>query len=217
MIKDRVTKNVWKRLFFTLLFVNIAFFIIIISLVFLPVSQSNVTQIDKVKNEMDVEGSEFIVRTTKKNLNELINAYLTKLLRKTEHNYYIILEDDVQLLGELPVFSSTVPLFINFEPIVQENGDIVLKQKSISVGMLQLPNRKIMGYVKKYLPMPEWVTVNPKDEEIYVSVTEMDIKSNFKVGVEQFDLEANNIALKIKVPYETLGIDIEHDLKNEHH
>src|SRR5699024_1622137 len=93
------------------------------------------------------EGSEFFVRTTKSNLNELVNAYLNKLLRNTEHRYYVILDEDVQLFGELPVFSSTVPLFINFEPLVQKNGDIVLKQKSISVGLLELPNKKIMGYV----------------------------------------------------------------------
>lgn len=208
---DNVTHNPWKRYFFTLLIFNVIFFVIITTLIFFPVSESNVQQLKKAQ-EINEDRSEFIVRTTKSNLNELINAYLSKMLRNTEHHYYVLLDDDVQLLGELPVFSNTVPLFINFEPIVQENGDIVLKQKSISVGLLQLPNKKIMEYVGKYLPMPEWVTVNAKEEEIYVSVTEMDIKSNFKVSIEQFDLEANNISLKLNVPYKTLGIDIEKDL-----
>src|SRR5699024_5888875 len=71
----------------------------------------------------------------------------------------------------------------------------------------------IMEYIKKYLPMPEWVTVNPEKEEIYVAVTQMDIKSNFKVGIERIDLEANNLAFKIKVPYKTLGIDPPSDYK----
>lgn len=208
---DHIANNFWKRLFFILIAINIAFFLFIAVLIFYPVAESDIPQLKNLK-ESEVEGSDFIVRTTKRNLNELINAYLNKLLRNTEHRYYVILEDDVQLLGELPVFSSTVPLFINFEPIVQKNGDIVLKQKSISIGLLELPNKRIMGYVEKYLPMPEWVTVNAKEEEVYVSVTDMDIKSNFKVSVEQFDLEANNIAINIKIPYETLGIDIENDL-----
>lgn len=209
---NNVTNNLWKRLFYLLLLFNAATILLVVFLIFFPVSNSDVTYPKQVA-ELTDDSSEFIVRTTKNNLNELVNAYLNKLLKNTEHRYYVKLDDDVQLLGELPVFSSTVPLFINFEPIVQKNGDIILKQKSISVGLLQLPNKKIMSYVGKYLPMPEWVTVNPNEEEIYVSVTEMDIKSNFKVSVEQFDLEANNISLKIKVPYETLGIDIEKQLK----
>lgn len=209
---NNVTNNLWKRLFYLLLIFNAATILLVVFLIFFPVSNSDVTYPKQVA-ELTDDSSEFIVRTTKNNLNELVNAYLNKLLKNTEHRYYVKLDDDVQLLGELPVFSSTVPLFINFEPIVQKNGDIILKQKSISVGLLQLPNKKIMSYVGKYLPMPEWVTVNPNEEEIYVSVTEMDIKSNFKVSVEQFDLEANNISLKIKVPYETLGIDIEKQLK----
>lgn len=204
--QNNTRHNRWKRYFYTLLTVNIIFVLFIIFLIFFPVSTENIIY-PETSTELKDDSSEFIVRTTKNNLNELVNAYLSKLLRNTDHRYYVRLEEDVQLLGELPVFSSTVPLFINFEPIVQKNGDIVLKQKSISVGLLQLPNKKIMGYVGKYLPMPEWVSVNAQEEEIYVNVTEMDIKSNFKVGVEQFDLEANNIALKIKVPYETLGIN----------
>lgn len=152
------------------------------------------------------DSSEFIVRTTKNNLNDLVNAYLDELLKDTNHQYSVSLEDDVHLLGELPIFSTTVPLSIHLEPFV-EDGNLVLEQKSISVGLLKLPNRKIMEYIKKYLPMPEWVIVNPKEEEIYVAISEMDIKSNFRVSVEHFDLEANNLSFKINVPYKTLGIE----------
>lgn len=207
---DNVANHFWKRLFFTLLIINLIAILLILILIFFPVSQS-APHLPEIHETEEKEGSEFIVRTTKRNLNELINAYLNKQLKYTDHRYHIVLDEDVQLLGELPVFSSTVPLFINFEPIVQKNGDLVLKLKSMSVGLLELPNKRIMGYVKKYLPMPEWVQVYPKEEEVYVSLTNMDIKSNFKVSMERFDLDANNIAIKIKVPYETLGIDLNED------
>lgn len=201
---DRPTWKKWKQLFYILLVVNIIVFVTFISLIFWPVSE---TEEPAGTNYAEKEGSEFTVRTTKENLNELVNAYIDKFLHDTKHQYSVSLEEDVHLQGELPVFSSTVPLSAHLEPIVQDNGDVILKQKSISVGLLELPNRKIMEYIKKYLPMPEWVTVNPKEEEIYVAVTDMDIKSNFQVGIEQVDLEANNLAFKIRVPYETLGIE----------
>ncbi|KKE79934.1 YpmS family protein [Oceanobacillus caeni] len=196
--------NKWKKLFYSLLGFNILVFIVLLILIFWPVSELN----PKPHSEDIInESSEFVVRTTKQNLNELINAYLEQVLHNSRHQYRILLEDDVQLRGELPVFNTTVPLSVHLEPFVQENGDIILKQRSISIGLLELPNRKIMEYMGKYLDMPEWVTINPKNEEIYVAVTDMDIKSNFNVSVERIDLEANDLAFRIQIPYKTLGID----------
>jgi uncharacterized protein YpmS len=204
MSKKELRGKKWKQFFYILLAVNLIVLVTIASLIFWPVSDSEVP----TSGDYDEKASsEFVVRTTKENLNELMNAYIDKFLHDTKHQYSITLENDVHLQGELPVFSSTVPLSVHLEPLVQENGDVILKQKSISVGLLELPNKKIMEYIKKYLPMPEWVTVNPKEEEIYVAVTDMEIKSNFEVGIERIDLEANNLAFKIKVPYETLGIE----------
>lgn len=194
----------WKWLFFGLLTLNIIVFIVMLGFILWPVSEAEIPPVTKPQPH---ESSEFVVRTTKQNLNDLINAYLDKFLEHTQHDYSVSLEEDVHLFGELPVFSSTVPLSIHLEPIVQDNGNIILKQKSISLGLLELPNQKIMEYMKKYLPMPEWVIINPKKEEIYVAVTEMKIKSNFQVGIEQFDLKTNHLAFRIHVPYKTLGIE----------
>ncbi|MFB4170114.1 YpmS family protein [Virgibacillus sp. JSM 102003] len=206
LAEHKKPKNRWKRFFLILLGLNVVIFICIIALIFWPVSGTETPTNDKYNAQ---QSSEFVVRTTKKNLNELVNAYTDKLLKGTNHHYKVSLEEDVHLIGELPVFSSTVPLSVHFEPFVQENGDVILEQKSISIGLLELPNQKIMEYMKKYLPMPKWVTVNPKDEEIYLAVTDMEIRSNFQVSVEHIDLEANNLAFKIKVPYRSLGIETE--------
>lgn len=205
-LPENNSKNKWKRLFYSLLLLNILILISIIALVFWPVPGADTPSTEKENSQLS---SEFVVRTTKENLNQLVNAYIGKLLKGTNHHYNISLDNDVHLLGELPVFSSTVPLSVHFEPFVQDNGDVILEQKSISVGLLELPNQKIMEYMKKYLPMPKWVTVNPKEEEIYVAVTDMAIRSNFHVSVEHIDLEANNLAFKIKIPYKSMGIELE--------
>lgn len=197
-------KNKWKKLFYSLLTLNIAGLLIIITLIFWPIPTTETPTGNIAETE---EGSQFVVRTTKKNLNELVNAYIDKFQEGTNHQYSISLENDVHLLGELPIFSTTVPLSLHLEPFVQADGNVILKQNSISIGLLELPNKKIMEYMEKHLPMPEWVTINPSEEEIYVAVSEMDIKSNFEVSVKHFDLEANNLAFNIKVPYKTLGIE----------
>lgn len=205
MEQDKLNKNKWKWSFFTLLLINVAITAVIFILIFWPVSKQS--DIPFSEHPTTQVSSEFVIRTTKKNLNELINAYMYEYLEDSKHKYRVSLDEDVELIGEIPVFSTTVPVSIRLEPIVQENGDVILRQKSISLGLMELPNKKVMEYMDKYLPVPEWVTINPEEEEIHVAVTQMDIKSNFHVSVEQMDLEKNNLAFKIKIPYETLGIE----------
>lgn len=214
MNESKQTNKDWKKRFYLLITINAIILFILAIYLYTPIPKKDLEiASDQYKSE---ESSQFIVRTTKQNLNNLVNAYLDKVLSNTEHQFSINLDEDVQLFGELPVFSSTVPLLAHFEPIVQDNGDLVLKQKSISVGQLKLPNKKIMKYIDDYLPTPEWVIIDPSKEEVYVKITEMDIKSNFRIAVEQFDVEANNIAFKIEVPYKTLGIEVlEEQLKEE--
>lgn len=214
MNESKQTNKDWKKRFYLLITINAIILFILAIYLYTPIPKKDLEiASDQYKSE---ESSQFVVRTTKQNLNNLVNAYLDKVLSNTEHQFSINLDEDVQLFGELPVFSSTVPLLAHFEPIVQDNGDLVLKQKSISVGQLKLPNKKIMKYIDDYLPTPEWVIIDPSKEEVYVKITEMDIKSNFRVAVEQFDVEANNIAFKIEVPYKTLGIEVlEEQLKEE--
>lgn len=204
------SKKKWRRLFFSLVVVNIVIIISLIILIFWPVAK---VYIPSQKSGEEEQSTEFTIRTTKEELNDLVNAYIDKLLKNSKHQYSVSFEEDVHLIGELPVFSTTVPLSVHLDPKVQPNGDVVLKQKSISVGMLELPNKKIMEYMKKYLPMPTWVTIDPSEEEVYVAITDMNIRSNFDVKLEHIDLEANNLAFKIQVPYSTLGIDPDEELK----
>ncbi|MCM2677337.1 YpmS family protein [Alkalicoccobacillus plakortidis] len=199
-------KTNWKKWFIGLFALNIAFVLTLVIFIFWPIS--NVTYPPDQNNEYG-QSSEFIVQTTKQNINDLSNAYIDQFLAGTDHNYRLEIDEDIHLIGELPVFSTTLPLSVRFEPIVQDNGDLVLRQQSISLGLLELPNQKIMEYLDRYLPMPPWVTVNPEDEEIYVAVTAMDIRSNFQVEVERINLEQDDLAFKIIVPYRTLGIDAE--------
>jgi len=196
----------WKKLFIALLVLNLAVIVFIIFLVFGPVKEN---PLPKGAEQEPGKNSEFIVRSTKDNLNQTINAYLDNLVGQNNYRYQVILDEDVHLRGEVPVFSSTLPVSVHLEPFVQDNGDVILKLKEVSLGMLELPNKRIMEYIDEHMPKPEWVTINPRSEEIYVALTKMKIKSNFHVRAEHIDLKANNIAFKLYVPYKELGIEKE--------
>src|SRR5699024_10485492 len=88
----------------------------------------------------------YTCQRNKNNLNELIKAYLNETLEESKYKYDVYLDEVVHLEGELPVFSTSIPLYIKLQPNVQDNGDIILKQKSIKLGLLRLPNEKILEY-----------------------------------------------------------------------
>src|SRR5690625_7341842 len=87
----RKIKNKWKKLFFSLLTINIIVILTIITLIYWPVPSTKVQPIDQIDQD---DSSEFIVRTTKENLNELVNAYIEKFQQGTKHKYSVILDED---------------------------------------------------------------------------------------------------------------------------
>src|SRR5699024_1453533 len=113
------------------------------------------------------------------------------------------------LYGQLPVFSTTVPLLSDFDPEVQDNGDLALKVTAIPVGDLKSLIKKIMQYVIKYLTVLPYDVSQPDKKQVYVNVTDIDIRSNLAVEVQQFDLKKNNLAFKNRITYQTLGINPE--------
>lgn len=204
MEKHQGFKQNWKLWFFVLLGLNALVIITLAFLVLAPTSSNE--EIPKKEFIEDEEGAEFTVHSSKSNLSELINGYVDKLLKDKGENYSVHLDEDVLLNGSIEAFQTKIPIAIRLEPIVQENGDLVLKQKEISLGLLNLPNKKVLQYLKKSISTPEWVIINPKEENIYIAVTQMDVKSNFKVKVQQFDLANDELSFRIKVPNKTLGL-----------
>src|SRR5690625_4153173 len=124
-------KFTWKSLFLLTLSLNIFIIFMLVLFIFWPVQEVKRPKSGHYSPESQ---SEFVIHTTKENLNELINAYIDKMLAQSNHKYHVSLEEDVHLSGDIPVFSTTVPLSIHLEPEVQDNGDLVLRQKSISIG-----------------------------------------------------------------------------------
>ncbi|MED0670695.1 YpmS family protein [Aneurinibacillus aneurinilyticus] len=200
MFESLQTKNKWKQLFWIVAGVNAGVVIGIVWLIFLPSSDINMPPIQ----ELNEKRSEFTVSSTKQNLNQLMNSYL-KTLPKNASAYTVSLGEDVQLQGFIDAFGKKIPLIATFEPIVQKNGDLILRQKSIMIGKLHLPKRAVLEYIRDNYHMPEWVRVNVDRENIYIAVTKMKTKSDFKIKVKEFDFKQNKLTFIILVPNKTFG------------
>ncbi len=197
------TKPSWKQLFLGIVGVNVCFVLLFFIFLLWPISDTEIPS----KELIEVEpGAEFTITSSKQNLNELVNQYVDHFMKDKNDKFAVKFDENVQLFGSIEAFQTDIPISITLEPSVQENGDLVLYASDMSLGLLALPEKKILEYVKKELNTPEWVEIDPKNQLIYIGVTQMEVKSNFKVKVQSFDLKNDHITFEIKVPNKTLGL-----------
>lgn len=192
-----MVKNKWKIGFFILLGLIAASILVFWLLISLPVQE---TEIEPGKNNADVDDVAFHVSTNKRDLNRVINHYLEEEVKNSQFDYQVLLKDEVELYGTLPIFSQELELKLTFEPQALENGDLILKQRSISVGRLHLPVSTVLKFVQDSYDMPDAVNIQPKEERVYVSMQRLKLKSDIKVRVNEFDLKKDNIKFTLLVP-----------------
>lgn len=190
-------KNKWKISFFILLGIMAAVILSVWMLIASPVEK---TKIEPIPNQSERDDVAFNVSTNKRDLNRVINHYLEEEAKNSQINYQVLLTDEVELYGTLPLFSQELELRLTFEPQALKNGDLILKQRSISVGKLNLPVSTVLKFVRDSYDLPDAVNIQPKEERVYVSMQRLKLKSDIKVRVNEFDLKKDNIKFTLFVP-----------------
>lgn len=190
-----MTNVKWKTLFITLLALNILVIFSVLILINLPAKDKDMKP--PVSQEEDIQ---FQIHTNREDLTRLINQYLDKEGMTGLMHYEVYLKDEVELYGTMPFFNREVEMKLTFEPIAQKNGDLILKQKSIAVGQMNLPVSYVMSLINERYKMPDWVTISPNDESIYVSLQDMELKSDVRVKANEFDLKNDDISFLLTVP-----------------
>jgi uncharacterized protein YpmS len=182
----------WKKLFFGLLFINLFTFMLALFFLFQPAKTPSV-------NVKEAQGAGLTIHTAKQQLNAIINDYIKRKTKSMSLPYEIQLEDKVYIKSQIPVFEKNMDLTVTFIPNVNEQGNMELSNPTISLGQLQLPVQYVLKYMQKHASLPDWVKVDPKNERVYVMLSEMNIKKGYDVRAERFDLEKDEIVFKVFV------------------
>jgi uncharacterized protein YpmS len=190
-------KNKWKIGFLILLGINLLIAIILFSLVLAP---STDKEISKIKNPTTDDHVSFQVKSNKYDLNRLINHYMKEEAADSPIDYQVLLGTEVELYGTLPFFSEELNLKLTFEPKAQKNGDLVLKQKTMSVGKLHLPISYVLNFISENYKLPKGVEIRPNDQLVYIHMQELKLKSDLKIKADKFDLKKDDISFTILVP-----------------
>lgn len=190
-------KNKWKLAFWTLLAIIVILLLFTAFQLFRPVDQSHTLQ--SAPDSPPESQAEFNVTTTKNDLTIVANRFIEEELNG-QINYSVTLDDLVSLNGSLPVFNSQIDFQMTFDAQEMENGNLLLTQESLSLGAINLPVSNVMKFIEDSYEFPEWVTIQPNDQEIIVEVTNIDLAGGLNVKTNEFNLREDDISFSIYVP-----------------
>ena len=81
-----------------------------------------------------------------------------------------------------------------------EHVDTEEMYKAVHVGKLNIQPSYVLKLMNESIDFPNWITVLPDDEEIYVDLSRINIASGSRVRAKEIDLANDNILLEIVVP-----------------
>ena len=96
----------------------------------------------------DVSDNVLTVSATKEDFEGIANTYIRKAMKGEPLPVTMKVEDDVVLFSEMTVFSFTFPVIMHFDPIVREDGNLILKQSSMEIGQLNIPPSTVLKILR---------------------------------------------------------------------
>ncbi|MGN1387059.1 MAG: YpmS family protein [Bacillus sp. (in: firmicutes)] len=189
---EKKERNVWKILFFALSGMVLAVLIAIFVLVGIP---SEVPLPDNTTAEDDNPVLE--ITSSKENLNEIIAQMIQKQKTDQSLDFSMVLTDSVELYTVIPVFDREIQLKMTFQPETLDNGDIILKQETMQLGQMRLPVSYVLNFISNQASLPEWMIIDPANEQIYIALSEIELPNNLKLQANRMDLVEDDISFHV--------------------
>lgn len=186
--------KIWRAAFIVLLAFNLLVFIGFLFYVTIPAKDHISYQAEK---RAYAEGNTLTVRTSKADFEGIANTYIRDAMKDQPIPLTLSVTDDVSLSTELDVFSMSLPILLKFEPHVQDDGNLLLEQKSVNVGMLDIPPESALKLLRDSVALPEFMEVNPASEEILLRLTDIPLDDGISVRAEAFNLKEDDIRLRV--------------------
>ncbi|AIY05590.1 hypothetical protein Plano_1625 [Planococcus sp. PAMC 21323] len=186
----------WRLAFFALLAINALALVGIVLYVTTP--PKDYTSYQASENSF-LTGNTVVVNTTKADFEGIANTYIQKAMKDQPIPLALSVTDDVSISTELTVFSVTLPILMKFEPVVQEDGNLLLEQKSVEVGMLDIPPESALKLLRDSVDLPDFMEVMPEDEEVILKLTEIPLDDGISVRAASFNLEDDDIRLLVTI------------------
>lgn len=188
--------NRWKAAFLTLSGVVVAG---VAGIIFLVGSTGSSQPLPSATVLEEGDANTLTVRTTKKDFEGIANTYIRDAVKGEQFPVEMKVEEDVILSSELTVFSFKLPVVMHFDPIVQEDGNLILKQSSMELGQLNIPPSAVLKILRDSVKLPSFMIVRPKEEEIFIDLSKVPVAKNVSVRAKSFNLDEDEILLEVSI------------------
>ncbi|WP_125763788.1 YpmS family protein [Companilactobacillus hulinensis] len=186
-------RNYWKYAFLALVAVLVVGVGILGTKIFS--SSSETYQVSsKIESQND---KVFTVDMNKSEANKMAQYYLKNTLNDGKTEYQLKLKKDAELTGAIAFLGSKIHFTLVMSPYAKTNGDVLLKAKDIRIGELSLPIKFVMNYINNSFKIPDWVSVNSKDETILLKFTKFTTKEGYGIRAKKIDLKNDKLSFDI--------------------
>ena len=190
--------NKWKIAFFTLS--GLVLLIVMIVVVLFYKHFPEVSEDHFIQQSPSADEATFTIQTTKGRLNNLIASRIEQI--PSEIPYVVELQaDKVQFRSAFGVLGQQIPITVNFLPEVVDNGDLLLKVETFSLGLLNLPVEQVLQLISSWIDFEDWIVTYPVDRVVEIKVTEMKVNEEDTIHFRfiRFDLEQDHIELEMVI------------------
>lgn len=186
----------WRLAFLVLLLLNLV--AIVAFLIFITTPSDNFTS-HQADSGPPLEGNTVVVNTTKADFEGIANTYIAQAMEGQPIPLRLAVDDNVSLSTELTIFRVTLPILLTFDPVVMPDGNLLLEQRSVEVGRLDIPPESALKLLRDSVDLPEFMEVMPAEEEVLLKLTEISLDDGISVRATSFDLEQDDIRLLVTI------------------
>ena len=186
----------WRLAFIILLLLNLA--AVVGFLIFITTPSDNFTS-HQADSAPPLEGNTVVVNTTKADFEGIANTYIAQAMEGQPIPLRLAVDDNVSLSTELTIFRVTLPILLTFDPVVMPDGNLLLEQRSVEVGRLDIPPESALKLLRDSVDLPDFMEVRTAEEEVLLKLTEISLDDGISVRATSFDLEEDDIRLLVTI------------------
>jgi|SRR5690625_2771930 len=198
--KNQSSINWWKWAFIGLvLILFLLSFQIMRSIRPVTINEPNMTAIEYTEEDMV-----FTAAATKEDTEQFINTYLTTTLGESFEGYSVVIDDQLEINGDLEVFSFIVPFTLTFDPYVLETGNVQLRANSVELGALSLPVGAVLSILSNQLEVPYFVAIDSEQEVVVINLNEYNQQNDIAIQMVRIDLPEDDIQMNLSIDEEMI-------------
>lgn len=190
--------KLWRLAFFISLSLNLLAVIAFFMIITIPAKGHSLSVSEASPIEAG-SGNSLIINVTKVDFEGLANTYIQREMKNSPVPLALAVNGDVSLSSELDIFSVPLPILLRFDPVVQPDGDLLLVQKSVEVGLLDIPPESALKLLRDSVELPAFMSVSPKEETVLLELSEIPIDNGVSIRATSFNLEEDDIRLKVTI------------------